>query len=120
MKLVKFVLAALLAVVVSTASFAQMHNHSKMAPTKTEIIYVGGSCGMCKTRIEKVAKVVGVTKAEWDMNTQKLTLVYNPTKVKSDDIQKKIAVVGHDTEKFKASNNTYNNLPGCCQYNRKK
>ncbi len=120
MKLVKFVLAALLTVVISLSSFAQMHDQSKMATTKTETIKVWGNCDMCKSRIENAANVEGVSKAVWNVKTKMLTLVYNPTKVKSDDIQKKIAAVGHDTEKFKASNNTYKSLPGCCQYNRKK
>jgi len=45
-----------------------------------------------------------------------LTLVYNPAKVKSDDVQKKIAAVGHDTPKYKATAAAYNALPGCCKY----
>ena len=73
-------------------------------------------CGMCKDRIEKAAKVDGVSKADWNKDTKILTLAYDPSKVKSDDVQKKIAAVGHDTEKFKADTKTYNGLPGCCKY----
>lgn len=83
---------------------------------KTEAIKVSGNCEMCKTRIEKAVKVDGVTKAVWSDKTKMLTLVYNPAKVKSDDVQKKIAAVGHDTPKFKASAKVYNALPGCCKY----
>ena len=36
------------------------------------------------------------------------------------DIQKKIAEVGHDTEKYSADDKVYENLPGCCHYKRKK
>jgi len=43
-------------------------------------------------------------------------LVYNPMKVKSDDIQKRLAAVGHDTQKYKATDKAYNSLPGCCKY----
>jgi len=43
-------------------------------------------------------------------------LVYNPSKVKSDVVQKKIAAVGHDTPKYKATAAVYNALPGCCKY----
>jgi cation transport ATPase len=120
MKTVKFIFTALLAVVLGTTSYAQMHDHSKMAATKTETIKVWGNCDMCKTRIEKAAKITGVSKAEWSDKTKTLTLVYDPSKVKSDDVQKKIAAVGHDTEKFKADAKAYNSLPGCCQYERKK
>jgi len=87
---------------------------------KTDTFKVYGECGMCKTRIEKAAKVDGVIKAEWNKDTKVLTLVYNPLKVTTDNVQKKIAKVGHDTDKFKTEDKVYSGLPGCCQYERKK
>ena len=134
MKTVKIIIVALLAVVLGSNSYAQiMTDHSKMnmsntkteskmdmSSTKTENIKVWGNCDMCKTRIEKAAKVNGVSKANWDSKTQMLALVYDPSKTTSDDIQKKIAAVGHDTEKFKADDKAYAKLPGCCKYDRKK
>jgi copper chaperone CopZ len=116
MKTVKFMIAAVLAVVFGINSFAQSNDHSNMAATKTETVKVWGNCDLCKARIEKAAKIEGVNKAEWNIETKMLTLVYNPSKLKIDDVQKKIAAVGHDTEKFKADNKTYNSLPGCCKY----
>jgi periplasmic mercuric ion binding protein len=116
MKTLKFIVTAVFAVVLGTTSYAQMQDHSKMTATKTETIKVSGNCESCKTRIEKAAKIDGVSKAEWNAKTKILTLVYNPSKVKSEDVQKKIAAVGHDTEKFKADNKAYNALPGCCKY----
>jgi len=113
MKTVKLFFAALLLAVISSNTYAQ-------SATKTENIKVWGQCGMCKARIEKAAKVDGVTKAVWSDETKMLSLVYNPSKVTSDDIQKKIAAVGHDTEKFKADDKAYSKLPGCCKYERKK
>lgn len=120
MKPVKFIIAAVLAVVIGTNTFAQMHDHNTIVSSKTETIKVSGNCDMCKTRIEKAAKIKGVSKAEWSDKTKLLTLVYDLTKVKSDDVQKKIAAVGHDTEKFKADDKAYNGLPGCCKYERSK
>jgi len=116
MKTLKLFLVALIAITVSATTSAQMTNNSKMVMTKTETIKVSGKCEMCKARIEKAAKVDGVTKAVWSDKTKMLTLVYNPMKVKSDDIQKKIAAVGHDTPKYKATDKAYNALPGCCKY----
>lgn len=116
MRTIKIFIAAVMVVAFGATSFAQTHDHSKMVTTKTESIKVQGNCGMCKTRIEKAAKIEGVTKAEWNKDTKVLTLVYNPSKVKSDDVQKNIAAVGHDTEKFKADSKTYDKLPGCCKY----
>ena len=114
MKTVKFLLVAILAMVALTNSNAQ--TGAKTSATKTEAIKVAGNCGMCKERIETAAKVDGVSKADWNKDTKMLTLAYDPSKVKSDDIQKKIAAVGHDTEKYKADTKTYNGLPGCCKY----
>ena len=98
---------ALVALTISTVVFAA---------NKTETIKVPGNCEMCKARIEKAAKVAGVTKAEWNQKTKALTLVFDPAKVKGDDVQRKIAAAGHDTPKFKATTAVYNALPGCCKY----
>jgi len=117
MKTVKIIVVAILALVLFTNSYAQ--TSSKTTATKTESIKVSGNCGMCKERIETAAKVNGVSKADWNKDTKMLTLAYNPAVVKSDDVQKKIASVGHDTEKYKADTKTYNSLPGCCKYERK-
>jgi mercuric ion binding protein len=114
MKTVKFLLVAVLAMVIFTNSNAQ--TGAKSSATKTEAIKVAGNCGMCKERIETAAKVDGVLKADWNKDTKMLTLAYDPSKIKSDDVQKKVAAVGHDTEKYKADTKTYNGLPGCCKY----
>jgi len=133
MKTVKIIIVALLAVALSSTSFAQMTDHSKMdmsktstdskmamASSKSETVKVYGNCDMCKSRIEKAAKIDGVSKASWDSKTKLLSMVYDPSKVNSEVIQKKIAAVGHDTEKFKADNKVYDKLPSCCLYDRKK
>ena len=116
MKTIKLFLVAVLAITVSATVSAQTTNHSKMSAPKTEIIKVSGNCESCKARIEKASKVEGVTKADWNQKTKLLTLVYDPSKVRSADIQKKIADVGHDTPLFRAEAKTYNALPSCCKY----
>lgn len=88
------------------------------AQSKTDSVNVSGNCGMCKKRIEAAAKVDGVTAAEWSAKTKMLTLSYDPTKIKLEDVQRKIADVGHDTPKFKATEAVYAKLPGCCKYDR--
>jgi periplasmic mercuric ion binding protein len=86
--------------------------------TKKAEFKVSGNCGMCKSRIEAAAKGDGVTSATWSQETKMLAIEYNESKVKLDDIHKRIAKAGHDTDKVKADNDTYNNLPGCCKYER--
>jgi Cu(I)/Ag(I) efflux system membrane fusion protein len=81
------------------------------------MLRVQGSCGMCKTRIEKAAKdVVGVTVANWDWESQQLHLHFNPEKTSVEVISKAIAKSGHDTQMDKTDINVYNDLPECCKY----
>ena len=87
---------------------------------QTDKIKVYGECGMCKNRISKALKMDGITSAAWDTESKVHTVVYNPDVITNDAIQKKVASVGHDTEKYKADDATYEKLPGCCHYERKK
>ena len=100
------------------AAFA-MISFSALAHDSTDSLKVYGNCGMCKTRIETAAKLDGVKKAEWNVETNMLTVMYDGHKVKLDDIERSLALVGHDTDKFKAEASIYKKLPGCCKYDRK-
>jgi copper chaperone CopZ len=120
MKTIKFLAISVIALFISNNIAAQTHDHSQHQAAKTESFKVAGNCEMCKARIEKAAKVEGVTKINWDSEKQLLTVTYNPVKVKIDDLQSKIAAVGHDTEKVKADSKIYDKLPGCCKYERLK
>lgn len=79
---------------------------------------VYGNCGMCEKRIEKAAKIDGVSFADWDVDTKMLTVIFDPGKVKPNQIHKAVAAVGHDTDKVKAPDEVYAELPECCQYER--
>jgi len=116
MKTVKLILVTFFAVLVVAGCNSQ--NQNKKASSKTEEIKVLGECDMCKTRIEDAMKIDGIAEAVWNPETKLLKVTYNPALVTSDDIQKKVAGVGHDTEKFRAEDSVYDNLPGCCHYER--
>lgn len=82
-----------------------------------QMFKASGNCGMCKDRIETTAKEVkGVSSATWDEKSKMVHVNYNPGVTNLDQIQKAIAAVGHDTEKFKANNDVYSKLPECCLY----
>jgi mercuric ion binding protein len=81
---------------------------------------VSGNCGMCQRTIEKAALISGVTSAEWDMESGKMNVVFNHKETNILKIHKAIAASGYDTDKVKAEVETYNSLPGCCQYDRTK
>lgn len=91
-----------------------------MTSVKTESFKVWGKCEMCKTRIEKTVKAEGVTNALWDEKSQMLTVTFDSLKTSKDALSKKLASVGHDTEKYKAPDDVYAKLPGCCHYERTK
>lgn len=115
MKSFKVIFALTVTLLLGSMAMAQTGNTSSSV-VKTESFAVGGNCEMCKARIEKAAKVSGVSKAVWDQKTKKLTLTYNPAKLKVLTVQKAVAAVGHDAGTVKADSKTYNKLPGCCKY----
>lgn len=87
--------------------------------TITESFKVYGNCGMCKKTIEGSLKDhEGIYTVNWDKETKIIELSYNKDAVSLEEIKKKIAEVGYDTEEYRASNEAYNNLPACCQYER--
>lgn len=80
---------------------------------------VNGICEMCKERIELATlKTKGVKYANWVIETHQLTIIMDERKVELETIQQNIANVGHDTELIKATDDAYNNLHGCCKYDR--
>ena len=79
---------------------------------------VKGNCNICKSRIERTAQKSGANSAHWDLEHQILELEISTEYSSFDKILKQIAEAGHDNERYTASEETYNNLPECCLYER--
>jgi hypothetical protein len=47
-----------------------------------------------------------------------LTLEYDSSQTSIGEVSESIAKAGHDTKYSKAGEDVYDNLPGCCQYDR--
>ena len=92
--------------------------NAQIKKSKTETVKIYGNCGMCKKTIEKAGNIKGKSKVEWNSDTAMATITVDSTKTSIDDILKKIASVGYDSEKFRADDEVYNNLHNCCQYDR--
>ncbi len=89
--------------------------------TEKEKFKVYGKCEMCAERIEEAAEAVeGVESASWDMLSKKIKVKYDPAQVKLIEIHEAIAEVGHDTDRVRADDETYENLHHCCHYERKE
>lgn len=82
----------------------------------TTTFKVFGVCEQCKRRIEEALKIRGVKKADWNIDTKMLSLIYDPSKISLDKVHSKIAAAGHDTYLKKANDAVYNALPKCCYY----
>jgi len=122
MKTLSFLLTIFIAAAISQTTFAQTNNQNavKTASSKTESFKVYGNCEMCQTRIENAVREEGASSASWNTETKMLTVTYDPSKTNKDKLSKKLASVGHDTEKYKAPDDVYDKLPACCHYDRAK
>lgn len=90
---------------------------SEMKNNQHQMFKASGNCGMCKDRIETAAKnVKGVSSAVWDEKSKMVHVNFNPHETNLDQIQKAVALVGHDTEKYQANDEVYSKLPECCLY----
>ncbi len=106
----KNILLALAAVTLVFSSFIK-------PPKKATVSFkVEAACEMCKERIENAVDVKYVSKASYNMETELLTVTYNPRKMEEIQLHNLVAGVGHATEKVAASELAYSNLPDCCKY----
>jgi copper chaperone CopZ len=80
---------------------------------------VYGVCGMCKRTIESaLSKVAAVQYADWNVGNKMLTVSYDEKAISIDDIKAKVAEAGYDSDTHRATDEAYNNLHGCCKYER--
>ena len=112
MKILNIYAALLFSIFAVNFSFAQ-------TALQKETIKVWGNCGMCKTTIEKAAKKAGVKTANWNEDSKELKVSYAVNKTSSAKIQEAIAKSGYDTQDLTADIKAYDNLHGCCKYERK-
>lgn len=96
-------------------------SHAKgIKNAKTVSIKVSGNCDMCKSRIDGAVAKKGISKGDWNTDSKMLSLTFDSKKTTEDNLLKLVAYAGYDNEKFMAPDDAYANLPGCCQYERKK
>ena len=98
---------------ISLFTFSFLH-----ADNITSTFKVSGNCGTCKKKIETSLRIKGIKKVNWDQKTKDLTVTYNPETISIDEIHQRIAAVGYDTDKVKASDVAYAKLDKCCKYER--
>lgn len=113
MKSIKILIAIAVLLLFTTCS-TQIKN------VKTASVKIYGNCEMCESAIEKAGSVKKVAQVDWHKDTKIATLTYDPSKTNQDEILKRIALAGYDSEHFLAPDDVYAKLPTCCQYGRMK
>lgn len=114
MNIVSKISAATLLLFSSSSCNAQIKN------AKTEIVKIYGNCEMCEKTIETAGNVKKVANVEWNKDSKLATITYDSIKTNQDEILKRIALAGYDSDKFLAPDDVYSKLAGCCQYERVK
>lgn len=99
-------------------SFTSCNAQIKNATTESVKIY--GNCEMCESTIEKAGNVKKVAKVDWNKDSKMATLTYDANITSKDEILKRIALAGYDSDNFLVPDNAYAQLPACCQYQRVK
>ena len=112
MNIVSKISAATLLLFSSSSCNAQIKN------AKTEIVKIYGNCEMCEKTIETAGNVKKVANVEWNKDSKMATITYDSIKTNQDEILKRIALAGYDSDKFLAPDDVYSKLAGCCQYER--
>ena len=88
--------------------------------SKTSTVKIYGNCGMCESAIEKAGSVKKVVTVEWNKDSKTATLTYDSVKTNQDEILRRVALAGYDSEHFFAPDEAYAKLPACCHYERAK
>ncbi len=101
---------------IASTSLTSCNTQVKNAKTETVKIY--GNCGMCETTIETAGNVKKIAKVDWDKDSKMAIITYDSTKTNQDEILKRIALAGYDSDKFLTPDDVYSKLHGCCQYER--
>ncbi len=108
----KQLMLIIVAIFIAGTSFSQ----EKTSKFETVVIQTSAQCGDCKERIEEGLNYMkGVSFAELDLESKKVTVKFNTSKVSLDEVKKKINTIGYDADDYKADSEAVLKLPACCQ-----
>lgn len=105
-----------LAAMILPFSFSSCNAQIKNA--KTENLKIYGNCEMCEKTIETAGNVKKVVTVEWNKDSKMAIITYDSIKTSQDEILKRIALAGYESDKFLAPDDVYSKRAGCCQYER--
>lgn len=85
---------------------------------KTATVKVFGNSPAAKTVIEQEGRAGKTAQVDWNQETKIATITYDASKTNEDEVLKRIALAGFDSEKFLAPDDAYAKLPKADQYTR--
>ena len=96
------------------SGYAQIKN------SQTDTIKILGNCDICKAAIENAGSIKKEAIVTWDKDSKMATITFDSKKTNQDEILKRIALAGFDSDQYLAPDNIYAQLPECCKYQRQK
>ena len=75
-----------------------------------------GCCPWCEENMVNALDGGEVRLIHWDQTTERMTVVYRTRQITPEEIQRRVALAGHDTDAFAAPDSAYFALPACCRY----
>ena len=87
---------------------------------KSASVKIYGNCAMCGKTIEKAGNLSNEANVDWNKDTKMAIISFDSLATSKEEILKRIALAGYDNDIFFAPDDTYANLPECCQYERAK
>ncbi|MNS19341.1 hypothetical protein D3C72_510570 [compost metagenome] len=106
-------IAAFILFLLPVSASAQQFKHSKQVT-----VPVSGNCDMCAATIQKAGSAKQLSSVSWNKDTKIATITFDSSRTSADAVLKKIALAGYDNPSFRAPDDAYTALPGCCQYER--
>jgi copper chaperone CopZ len=96
-------------------SFAFAQKTKSVEPAEVQI-KTSAVCGMCKSKIERdLSYEKGVISSNLEVQTQIVTVKYNPKKTNPEKIRKAISKTGYDADGVPANPKAYEKLDACCK-----
>ncbi len=81
-------------------------------------VKIYGNCEICEKTIETAGNVKNIAMVDWNKDSKMAMITYDNTKTNQNEILKRIALAGYDSDKFLAPDDVYNKLADCCHYER--
>lgn len=98
--------------------FSLVACQAKINNAKTETAKIYGNCEMCQKTIQNAGSLDKIAKVDWNSDTKMATITFDSTLTNKEDILKRIAMSGYDSENHLATAEAYNELADCCHYER--